>query len=265
MLVTLIGQIVAFFIPEKIAIFIARILADAFRVFDWRSKAVQKNLEVIFPHMKHGERKRIMRDTFRKMFISYIRVMKCTREKWRRMVVIEDLELFRGKKSIVYSIHLGPWDIPAKFINNFGFNFYALMENLPKFYLWMWLRFRRGIKVFLVGHGTIKALQKLKREENYSLVVLVDRVTSGKYTVKKFLGEKVIFADGLFKLPKLVEGTPYFLTCHWDESMQKIRFDIVELDINHLESQILKYFEESVKRYPDQWFNFYFFTTQKRI
>ncbi len=265
MLVTLIGQLVALFVPERVAIFIARVLADAFRIFDWRTKAILKNLEIFFPDRPLWLRKRIMRDTFRKMFISYIRVMKCNKEKWRKMVCIEDLEIFKNMKSIIYSIHMGPWDIPSKYINEFGFNFYALMENLSRFYLWMWLRFRRGIKVFLVGHGTIKAIQKLKRENSYALVVLVDRVTSGKYSKRRFLGQKVIFADGLFKLPKLIDGKPFFLTCHWDEKVEKVRFDIFEMDPDNLENEILKHFEESVRKYPDEWFNFYFFTTQTRI
>jgi lauroyl/myristoyl acyltransferase len=265
MLVTLIAQFVAFFVPQKVAEFIAVILADAFRIFDWRTKAVMRNLEIFFPDKPLRERKLIMRDTFRKMFLSYVRVMKLNRKKWENYMELKDLEVFKGKKSIVFSIHMGPWDIASKYINLYGFEFYALMENLPKFYLWMWLRFRKGIKVFLVGTGTIKALQRLKRGKEYALVVLIDRVTSGKYVVRKFQGQDVIFAEGIFKLPKILESDVYFLTCHWDEEMRKVRFDIVPLERENIEKQIFELFAESVRKYPDQWFNFYFFTTQRPI
>jgi len=265
MLVTLFAQFISIFVPEKIALFLARVLADAFRVFDWRTKAVLRNLDIVFPEKPKWEKKRLARDTFRHMFESYIKVIKCNRGKWPSLVELKDLEVFRGKKCIIYSIHMGPWDIPAKYINFYGFNFYALMENLPKFYLWMWLRFRRGLKVFLVGEGTIRALQRLKREESYGLVVLMDRVTSGKYSWRNFLGQRIKIADGLFKLVRLVEGEPYFVTCHWDEKMEKVRFDVVRLNKEDLESQLFKHFEESLKKYPNQWFNFYFFTTQTRI
>lgn len=263
MLVTLIAQFVAFFVPQKFAEFIAIVLADAFRIFDWRTKAVMKNLEILFPKMQLRQRKMIMRDTFRKMFLSYVRVMKINRKKWESYVELKDLEIFKGKKSIIFSIHMGPWDIASKYINYYGFESYTLMENLPKFYLWMWLRFRKGIKVFLVGRGTIKAIQRLKRAKEYALVVLVDRVTSGKYAVRKFLGRDVIFAEGIFKLPKIVEGDVYFLVCHWDETMKKVRFEFFPVERENVESQILNLFAENVRKYPDQWFNFYFFTTQR--
>jgi len=265
MFVTLVAQFIAYFVPQKIAEFIAIILADAFRIFDWRTKAVMKNLEILFPNKPLRERKLIMRNTFRKMFVTYIRVMKINRRKWEQYVDLKDLEVFKGKKSIIFSIHMGPWDIASKYVNLYGFEFYALMENLPKFYLWMWLRFRRGIKVFLVGTGTIKAIQKLKREKEFALVVLVDRVTSGKYVVKKFCGQNVIFAEGIFKLPKILDSDVYFLLCHWDENMERVRFDVVPLEKGDVESKVFDLFEESVKKYPDQWFNFYFFTTQRPI
>ncbi len=263
MLVTLVAQFICLFIPQKVAEFIAIVLSDAFRIFDWRIKAILKNLEIIFPEKSMRERKIIMRDLFRKMFVSYIRVMKINRKKWEKYMVLEDLEVFKNKKSIVFSIHMGPWDIASKYVNFYGFNFYTLMENLSKFYLWMWLRFRKGIKVFLVGTGTIKAIQKLKKEEEYSLVVLVDRVTSGKWRKGNFLGQEIIYAEGVFKLPRLVEGDVYFLVCHWDEKFEKVRFDITQIDKNNVEKEIFKLFEEAIKKYPDQWFNFYFFTTQR--
>lgn len=263
MLVTLVAQFLCIFLPQKVAEFLAVVLADAFRKFDWRTKAVMQNMNIFFPEKSLYERKRLVRDTFRKLFVTYIRVMKTNPKKWEKIMVLSDLEVFRDKRSIIFSIHMGPWDIASKYVNFYNFNFYTLMENIPKFYLWMWLRFRKGIKVFIVGRQTLRAVQKLKKEANYALVVLVDRVTSGRYTIKRFMNRNVIFAEGITRLPKLIEGNVYFLTCHWDNRMEKVRFDVVGIDAENLESEIYNHFISSVKKYPDEWFNFYFFTTQR--
>ncbi|HOP32437.1 MAG TPA: hypothetical protein PKU94_03550 [Candidatus Hydrothermia bacterium] len=265
MLVTMFAQFISIFVPQKIAEFLAVIFADAFRPFDWRTKAVMKNMNIIFPEKPLYERKRLTRDTFRKMFLSYVKLMKINREKWEKMMSFEDLEIIKNRKSLVFSIHLGPWDIGCKYVNAYGFNIYALMEDLPKFYMRLWQRFREGIKIITVGKGTLKAIRQLKKEEKYAIVLLIDRVTSGKYYKSKFMGQDVIFAEGIFKLPNLIEGDSLFLQCHWDEKMEKVHFDFAQLPRENLEGEILRLFEESIKKYPTEWYNFYFFTTQKPI
>jgi len=238
------------------------LLADALRPFDWRTKVVAMNLRIIYPSLNKRKLNKLVRQTFRNFYLSYLRMLKFrTHGQWKRAVDFTELEPLKGKKAVLFSIHMGPWDIVASRINKDGYRVKAVMEMFPKPVRNIIEKYRGGVEIYTAGEDTLKMIRELKKDKNFLLVILIDRVTSGKGEIIEFMGRKVMVPVGAFKIPKLIGAEPYFAVSI--EKKGTIEVKVHPLDLENAKKECLDLMKRYLKKYPDQWFNFYFFTQKQ--
>jgi len=235
------------------------LLADILRPFDWRTRVVTANIRIIHPSVNKRELNRLVRQTFRNFYLTYLRMLKLhTLEKWKRTVDFSELEPLRGKKVVIFSIHMGPWDIVASRINMEGYKVKAVMERFPRPMRKIIERYRGGVEIYTAGEDTLKMIRGLRRDKDFFFVVLIDRVTSGNGEIIEFMGRKVIIPIGAFKIPQLIGAKPYFAVSIEENGITRVR--VHRIDPDDIKKECLNLMARYLKKYPDQWFNFYFFT-----
>ena len=238
------------------------LLADVLRPFDWRTKVVVTNLRTIYPSLNKRELNKLVRQTFRNFYLTYLRMLKLhTLEKWKQVVDFTELEPLRRKKVVLFSIHMGPWDIVASRINKDGYRVKAVMERFPKPMRNIIEKYRGGVEIYTAGEDTLKMIRELRKDEDFLLVILIDRVTSGNGEIIEFMGRKVMVPVGAFKIPKLIGAEPYFTVSIEEKGITKVK--VHPLDLDNTKKECLNLMKRYLKKYPDQWFNFYFFTQKQ--
>jgi KDO2-lipid IV(A) lauroyltransferase len=227
-----------------------------------------RNLELAFPELGAGERRRIIDGVFgsiARLLVAFAKFPRLNRSNIGCWIRYEGFEHFeraqqRGRGVLFATAHLGNWELSAFAHALLTAPMHVVVRPLDNPLLDRWVERRRslcgnriiGKKGF--ARGILKALA-----ENQAIGILADQNTSPEHGV---------FVD-FFGVPACANASVARLAAHtgaavlpgfalWEESEQRyvLRFyppvdmsgDVVE-DTRRIQKAI----EEVVRRYPDQW------------
>lgn len=189
----------------------------------------------------------------------------------------------RGKGGILISAHVGNWEIAGQLLNRLNTTFNILMyenerENLKKYM--DNVQKEKNVNIIAIKDGEMGHLIELHNAFNRNELVVLhgDRFREGTKTIEMdFLGRKALFPAGPFIMAAKF-GVPVSVVFAMKETSSHYHFfagDPIEMKrtrteeqtdkaVEELMKQYLSEVEDKVKRYPEQWFNYYpFWVGQK--
>lgn len=233
--------------------------------------AVQGNLQALLGRAI-SERSPVVRDVFRNFGRYLVEFFTIHRVK-RPEVQVEGVEYLvdaqrRGRGAIVFTAHLGNWEVGAIVIHRMGFpvTVVALPHEDPRMdRLFNGQRLRCGIQVIPLGdHAAQRSLHSLR--QGHLLGILGDRAFTGR-------GVPIVCGNQQLLLPRgpailsLRGGTPVVPTFLVREDVWSFRLyveppmwpeaqDGEEASVQSLTQRYAAVMERYVKRFPNQWLMF---------
>ena len=180
------------------------------------------------------------------------------------------LEIINGDTGVVMiGAHVGSWEAGSVFFGDYGKKINVVMFDVEHQEIREVLEQqsrRAGYKIIPVNEGSIEALLKIKIALNEGEYVCfngdrhVDKATA---TEKEFMGGKAHFPVGPFRIAAKCR-VPVVFYYSVREKGGTYRFMFTEVkdfnrDYDKLLDTYVKSLEDTVRRYPRQWFNFYQF------
>lgn len=271
-----IGQLIALYLPLKIAYQIALFVSDLRYLFSCKDRRIAKdNLKAIFPDKSDREIRKIRIRIFRnfaKYLVDFFRFSKLDVQYIKENIKIENIHyideaLSKGKGAIIVSAHLGNWELGGVVVALLGYPFWAVA--LPHKYkkiddFFNHQRGIKGMKVIPLGKAVKRSLEVLR--ENSVLALAGDRDFSEKGIVLHFFGKPTIFPQGPAALSLKTGATiiPGFMIRNREDSFT-LRFEKPlnftatgdrNNDFRELTTQFKDIFEEYIRKYPEQWYVF---------
>ncbi|MEP7169222.1 MAG: lipid A biosynthesis acyltransferase [Bacteroidota bacterium] len=183
-----------------------------------------------------------------------------------------------GKGGILLSAHVGNWDVAGQLLKRLDTKINILMyenehEEIKKFF--DSVTTKQSVNIIPIRENDLGHLIKVKEvfENNEFLVMHGDRFREGVKTIEHdFMGRKAKFPTGPFHLAAKF-GVPVAITFAMKEGSKQYHLFATEpVKINRtstpeetekgisffLEHYIIEV-EKILKRYPEQWFNYYDF------
>jgi KDO2-lipid IV(A) lauroyltransferase len=214
---------------------------------------------------------------YAKYIVDYFRFPRINKNDWRRIIPQHegadfiDGTLKKGKGLMLLTAHIGNWELGGLLFNILGYpmNVVTLVdENLKIDEVRERWRRSRGIKSLTVG-DSITAAKNIADAlaKNEIVAMLGDRATKTNRMKIKFFGKETYFPTGPIILG-LLTGAP--IVPGFVLYQEKGRYYGVaekpiyaketgnrEKDIKETLKKIIKVFEKYIRKYPDQWYNFY--------
>jgi len=276
-------------IPRSIQKFFSVVVGDLFYFLMRKTRAhVRKNMEGVSGGRWSKERVDVLtRRTFQnygQYLLDYMvmhRLRPSNKDQWVEQEVgagymMEALQA--GKGAICITPHLGNWEIGGLLFSFKGgkLNVLTLDErDLDTRSFREEMRRRRGIKILYINPkdnspmAILDAVKALRRNE--IVAMLGDRIESQKTMVFDFFGRKTAFPVGVAILA-MATGAPVLPVFVVMERNRKYR-GIIEPPIYFNPSsredretviregmgRLIKNFEAYIEKYPDQWYNFFFY------
>jgi len=276
-------------IPRSIQKFFSVVVGDLFYFLMRKTRAhVRKNMEGVSGGRWSKERVDVLtRRTFQnygQYLLDYMvmhRLRPSNKDQWVEQEVgagymMEALQA--GKGAICITPHLGNWEIGGLLFSFKGgkLNVLTLDErDLDTRSFREEMRRRRGIKILYINPkdnspmAILDAVKALRRNE--IVAMLGDRIESQKTMVFDFFGRKTAFPVGVAILA-MATGAPVLPVFVVMERNRKYR-GIIEPPIYFNPSsredretviregmgRLIKNFETYIEKYPDQWYNFFFY------
>src|SRR4030043_1765357 len=276
-------------IPRSIQRFFTVVIGDLFYLLMRKTRGhVRKNIEGL--NKGRGSKAKVdvlTRKTFQnygQYLLDYMvmhRLLPSNKNQWVEEEVgagymMEALEA--GKGAICITPHLGNWEIGGLLFSFRGgsLNVLTLDErDLDTRSFREEMRRRRGIKILYINPkddspmAILDAVKALRRNE--ILAMLGDRIESQKTMVFDFFGKRTPFPVGVAILA-MATGAPVLPVFVVMEKNRKYR-GIIENHIHFHPSsredretviregmgRLIKNFETYIEKYPDQWYNFFFY------
>ena len=232
-----------------------------------------RNLELAFPDLSRGERKKILRGVFTSLGRQVAEVClfpRYTRENVSQTVVYEGFENFeralaRGKGVLFLTAHLGAWELSAFAHSLYGHPLNIVMRPLDNPYL------DRLARHYRTMHGN-KAVDKdfargliaaLRNGETVGVLMDTNMIASQGVFVD-FFGHQACTATGVARVALKTDAAVVPGFTIWDPVLKKyrLRFDPTvklvrtknrEADVVANTALFTELIEEYVRRYPDQW------------
>jgi predicted LPLAT superfamily acyltransferase len=183
-----------------------------------------------------------------------------------------------GKGGILLSAHVGNWEVAGQLLNRLNTKFNILMyenehENI-KNYL-EGVMSKRNLTIIPIKDNDMSHLIKVKEafNNNELLVMHGDRFREGVKTIEhNFMGRKARFPLGPFHLAAKF-GVPVVFTFAMKEKSNRYHLFATEpvavaatvspeetqAGVNFFLDRFVSELEKILKRYPEQWFNYYDF------
>jgi len=264
------GTFVLRFLPRRLAIVIAYVVADVCGMLDRaRRHAIEDNLARTAPLTGAAERRRLRRATFRHfaaVWVDFLRVpflprgaiLDLVRWNGRRNL---DAALEQGKGVVIVTAHVGALDLAGIYLAACGYPISVVVEDLdpPLHRVWSRYRASTGMRVLSRRQGATSAFRALKRGEIVALVA--DRLIDGPRLEVDFCGDRRVIPSGpaalarwigarilVLQIARRPDGSGYELTTEPASSPIGTSEDITRSIARHL--------TRIVRRYPDQWFVF---------
>ena len=181
-----------------------------------------------------------------------------------------------GKGGILVSAHIGNWEIAGQLLNRLETTFNILMYENERANLKAYLEeveTKKNVKIIAIKDGEMGHLIELHNAfRNNELVVMHgDRFRENAITAEaQFLGKKALFPAGPFVMAAKF-GVPISFVYAIKETNTHYHFfatEPIEVKrvrseeqttalVNDLLAQYIVSLENIVKRFPEQWFNYY--------
>ena len=265
-----VGTFVLRFLPRRVALAIADIVADVCGVLGRvRRRAVGNNLARTARLTSAAERRRLRRATFRHfaaIWVDFLRVPLLTRRELFDLVHWNtrgnlDAALERGHGVVIVTAHVGALDLAGIYLAANGYKISVVVEDTEPALYRVWRRYREstGMRVLSRRLGAVAAYRALRRGEIVALVA--DRVIGGPGVEVDFCGDRRLIPTGpaafarrtgarivLLQLTRSVDGSRYTLVTN--PAMTPA--GSTEAVTCAIAAQLAR----MVTRFPDQWFVF---------
>jgi len=239
-----------------------------------RRSTVKRNLELVFPELPAGERRRIAHRCYRHFgamtcdTIALSRLdavglcKRLTLVGWDRVAEADAL----GRGLLVLSAHLGNWEVAARPVGLYRGPFHVVVRpfNNPLVYRYMEEERERFGERQIAKRGAAKQLFRVLREGGKAGVVMDQRVRPGQGIVLPFLGHPALVTP----LPASVAlrtGAPAVTIVAWPEPGGRYRVELGEPilppadgdrgdeAVAALTARYLAALETDIRRHPEQW------------
>lgn len=183
-----------------------------------------------------------------------------------------DEVLSEGKGIIFVSLHVGNWELAGHLLGSLGYRTHGigLIQKDPRVEeLYRKVREKGNVIVHPLSSGAFGVYKALKVNEIAAIVS--DRDINHDGIPVNFLGKCVKFPAGAAFL-SYKTGTRSFAACLVREKKKYkiIMSDEIKVDRNLKETeyiynfvqQVAYFTEETIKKYPDQWFHFFDYTKE---
>lgn len=261
--------------PRAAAVATGRGMARIAYLFGGRLRRTgTRNLELAFPELSERERLHILRGSFQnlgRLLGEFSQLNRTTPEKLQRFITCEGLENLeaaqrRGHGVILFTGHLGAWELSSFALSAFGFPMSFLVRRIdnPKVEtLAERTRTRFGNRS-IDKRAAARPMLRILREGG-TLGLLVDLNT---------LPHEGVFVD-FFGIPASTTASLATLALHteaavlpvfvpWDKDQQRfvLRIDPPleiestgdkDRDVRQLTAQFTSVIEDYVRRFPEQW------------
>ena len=182
--------------------------------------------------------------------------------------------LTKGKGVICITPHLGNWELGGYVLASKGHPINILTLKEESQYLFRYeerVRRKIGIRTILIDPkekpnlAVLGIVRKLRQNEIVAMVA--DRNYEGQGMEVDFFGHRTLFPTGAVYLALETGATilPVFVVLEKNRKYWGITGEPIPMETNDNKEKsvkqclqvIVKRFEETISRYPDQWFNFY--------
>jgi len=270
---------VAKFMPLSFLHFVTRIIAILWYWFDRNTiNQVESNLSRVI-----GTDPIKLHRTSKELFFNYAAYLA----DWARLVAINTPDVFsffneiegieilkeahaKGKGIIILAAHLGNWELGGLVFTNSGMSFNIVTakdeaEAIAK--VRTKVRALHNIKTITIEEGSfflIDIINALKRGE--TIAMLADRYEKNNGIIVDFFGEKTYFPKGPVLLARATGATiiPSFTVIEANKKYKSVLGSPIKMewgldeekDIYVNVTKIANIFEQYIRSYPSQWFNF---------
>ena len=260
-------------LPLGAGVALARIIARWGFWFPKLRRTGERNLELAFPNLSAGERRRLLRGAFENLgrLLAMFSRFPNRGDVLKSLIECEGLEHLQAAKQqqrgvILFTGHLGAWELSSFGLSLFGYPLSFLVRQIdnPKIEAIVdRARRSRGNRTIDKTSAAREMLQVLR--DGGTLGILVDLNTLDREAIfVDFFGRP---ASTTFIVAKLAlrtgaEVLPVFAP--WDQERKRIKLIIDEPlriertgdedeDVRRLTREYTRVVEDYVRRYPDQW------------
>ena len=174
------------------------------------------------------------------------------------------LKILDSGSAIIIGAHVGCWEIGSQFFGDYASKLSVVMYDVE------YQKIKDAVSgsqtsynIIAINEGSIESLLKIKQAVNNNGYVCFqgDRYLDADNTIPAlFMGKKVLFPKGPFVLAsKLKVPVIFYFAMREKGRSYRFIFQSLEARLSHndiLDGYIAA-FQEVVKAYPQQWFNFY--------
>ncbi len=268
-LATLLVKVLPSKLSDKIAVLIGRFFC---LILKERRGYILKNLYYIFPEYRR-KRSIIIKltkrtfENFALCMVDFLKLGFINKERIVEEVRAVNLKnltqaLSYRKGGVLLTLHIGNWDYAGAYLSAMGFPMLALVEETEhemfKFYTRN--RERTGLKTYPLSKSAYAFIDIIKN--NRILAVLADRDITKQGIVVNFFSGKRRIPHNLGEIVVKKRLPVLFGYMVLDHSNGKKRYlGVVEppvffTGVDEFNRFMVKKFEETIKKYPDQWFVF---------
>ncbi|MCM8782945.1 MAG: lysophospholipid acyltransferase family protein [Candidatus Omnitrophica bacterium] len=277
-----IGRFLAERLPITLSYFIAVVISDTHHLFAHQDRhEVTENLKTIFPDKSRQEIGRIRLNLFRnfaKYLVDFFRFSRLDNKYVQNKIQIENIEYLKEaishQKGIIgLTAHIGNWELGGIVMAMLGFPIWAIAlphqdKKVDRFFNLQ--REKKGIKIIPVEEAK-RCLELLK--QNNIVAILGDRDFTRKSIIVDFFGRPTSFPLGpaIFSLRTGAPIVSAFMIRKYKDHFV-LRFEkpiypihkgnLIE-NIKTLISQYKEIFERYILQYPEQWYMFRKFWSEK--
>jgi KDO2-lipid IV(A) lauroyltransferase len=262
-------------LPRRLAVAVGRSLGRiGYLLFSDLRRTGSRNLNIAFPDVSQGERKRMLRgcfDNLGRMLGEFSQLSRITPDQLRQIVDCEGLDHLRsaqarGRGVILFTGHLGAWEFTSFALSAFGRPFSFMVRRLDNDLIEKMIdkvRQRFGNRTLDKNAVSRQALRELN--EGGTLGMLPDvNMLAREGVFVDFFGTPASTTSMLAKLALRTGAAVVPIYAPWDKQRQRFLLqleppmqvertgDEVE-DVRRLTAAIMASIENVVRRYPEQW------------
>lgn len=266
------------YLPKWLSYWFARRIADISYLFYTRAKQhVKKNLKRVFPEAGENKIASLALNTFRNYstyLVDYGSFRSTDKDSLLEGIKefdgIENLNAAfgRGKGVVFLTGHLGNWELGAVFVgkHNIKINVVTFRDGIETID-GIRERYRKQHNVHTVILGdspfaTLELANALQRNEVVAMLVDRNSTGSGNSFMVNFFGKTTYFPRGPFVLARVTGASilPAFVVKDGNDYRAIIEKPVIiesgEENIEQYAQDIMRLFENRIREYPDQWYNF---------
>lgn len=265
---TCLARILPIKLGDLIAITIGKI---CFLILKKRRGYILKNLLYIFPERSNKEIYDHAEQTFKNFSLcmaDFLRIWFLKPEELKKSVEVRGLKNLREalkykRGCALITLHIGNWDYAGVYLAAMGFPMIAIVEETEPevFKLYTRNRERTGLVTYPLSKSSFAFIDMIKNNKILAIVAdrditgqgVIVRFLKGKRKIPKNLGEIIIKRQIPVVFAFLVLYPRFRRRRYLGIVEEPIFFD----DKDKFNLHLVRFFEETIRKYPDQWFVFH--------